>query len=202
MPTIGESLREAREKKKINIDVAAKAVKVKTEVLEHIEENDFSSFAAPVYARGIIRLYAVFLGLEPETLVQEYLKLQPSGKQRLLDDLSPEEREQALERRRSVVISTLSKSSDLSPRGVAALVGVVVFLGISIWVLSSSRKPKPEPVQPLAPQMSDIRKPAEAGPSLIPPPAAEGAVLPLSGITNAPGTNAVPALELKPSEQP
>ena len=212
MPTIGETLRETREKRKISVDVAAKAVKVKNEVLEGIERDDFSAFAAPLYARGILRLYASFLSLEPETLVEEYNKAHPAPKPRSSSQFATGERDQIMSRRRAVVISTVSKPSDLSPRGVAGLVGVVIFLAVLIWVLSSSRKPGPEIIEPgLVPRMTEtqpLSQPARgeahheesvspAGTAVVPSLATDGAP---PSATNSDG--AVPALEVRPDERP
>ena len=191
MPTIGETLREAREKQKLNIDVAAKAVKVKNEVLEGIEKDDFSGFPAPLYARGILRLYAGFLGLEPETLVEEYNKAHPAVKPKSSDQYAVGERDQIMARRRAVVISTVSKPSDLSPRGVAGLVCVVILLGVVIWVLSASRKPKPELAEPLiAPRMAEQKPPvdAEARNTPLPQPASSAPSVPSLSV----GTEAAP----------
>lgn len=205
MPTIGETLKEAREKQKISIDVAAKAVKVKNEILEGIERDDFSYFAAPLYARGILRLYANLLGLEPETLVEEYNKAHPAVKQKSSDQYAAGERDQVMARRRAVVISTVSKPSDLSSRGIVGLVGVVILLGVVIWVLSSARHPHPEVAEPvIAPRMTEAQKLVEQP---APPPAAP-AVPSLSFGAEAapPATNsvsgAVPALEVHPGENP
>jgi cytoskeleton protein RodZ len=215
MPTIGETLREAREKQKISIDVAAKAVKIKNEVLDGIEKDDFSSFAAPLYARGIIRLYAAFLSLEPETLVEEYNKTYPTSKPKSADLYAPGEREQVMARRRAVVISTVSKPSDLSPRGIIGLVAVVIILGIVIWVLSASRAPTPEVVEPvIAPRMTETQPPvtptvAAERPPVVSAPAAVVPSLtneaappsPPPAQTNAPAyPSAVPALEVSPDD--
>lgn len=213
MPTIGETLREAREKQKISLDVAAKAVKVKNEVLEGVEKDDFSRFAAPLYARGILRLYANFLGLEPETLVEEYNKAYPAAKPKSSDQYAEGERDQIMARRRAVVISTVSKPSDLSPRGVAGLVGVVVLLGVVIWVLSSSRKPKPDLVEPIiAPRITEaqtqpIESVAKPDPFASPPAVPSLSLGTEAAPPAAPATNSVtvptsvPALEVDPDEQ-
>ena len=205
MPTIGETLKEARTKQKISIDVAAKAVKVKTEVLEEVEKNDFSSFAAPIYARGILRLYAGFLGLEPESLVEQYNQQAPAPSRRPAHKLEGEEQHQAFSRRRALVISTAEKPSDLSNRGVLGLIIIVVFLGLCIWALSSGGKKSSEAVEPLAPRMvepSKNNKPdsAVASPLSI----GEGAGLnsDSSSATNSEVNISVPALDLESPEKP
>jgi cytoskeletal protein RodZ len=54
-----------------------------------LEADDFSGMAAPTYAKGFIRLYAGYLGLNPEPLVDEYiLRHAPSGPQPLVDENS------------------------------------------------------------------------------------------------------------------
>jgi cytoskeleton protein RodZ len=205
MPTIGQTLKESREKQKISIDVAAKAVKVKTELLEDIEKDDFSRFAASIYARGILRLYASFLGLEPESIVEEYNKINPDARKgKPSGDAVDLGREDLIERRRAMVISTVSKPSDLSPRGVFGLIAVAIFLGVSIWVLSSSRKSQPDATPSLAPRMIEAPKPADPNPAPAPATVSPGVILPTPAFTNS-ATNAVsaiPAVEVTPEEEP
>ena len=74
MPDIGQTFREAREKKKVSSSQAAAATRMKTQHVEALERNDFSYLAAPAYAKGFIRLYADYLGLDPEPLVREYME--------------------------------------------------------------------------------------------------------------------------------
>ena len=203
MPTIGQTLKESREKRKISIDVAAKAVKIKTEVLEQIEKDDFSVFAAPLYARGIIRLYAGFLGLEPETLVEEYNKLSLATKSRS-QDLADDKDKQTFARRSSGVMSTVPKPSDLSARGVAGLVGIVVFLGVAIWVLSSNSKSKVENSPSPEPATVEPQKRIEAGAVMVPPRALGHEMPPLEANTNAAPetTNAVMSVPATAVENP
>jgi cytoskeleton protein RodZ len=204
MPTIGETLKESREKQKLSIDVAAKAVKVKNDVLEEIERDDFSHFAAPLYARGILRLYASFLGLEPETLVEEFNKVHPASKPKSSDQYAPGEREQIMARRSAVVISTVSKPSDLSSRGVVGVVVVVVVLGLLIWRLSSSSAPKPEVVEPtIAPRITEIPRPAPAPTEAVSVPSFSSGNEAAPPATNNPSVApiSIPALEVQPEGQ-
>ena len=64
MPSIGEILREARKKKAISEEAAAKALKIKIERLRDLEENRYDHFAAQIYVRSFLRHYADYLGLE------------------------------------------------------------------------------------------------------------------------------------------
>lgn len=71
--TMGQRFRAARERKKMNISKAAALTRIKIQHLEMMENDDFSKMPAPTYAKGFIRIYAQFLGLDPAPLVQEYL---------------------------------------------------------------------------------------------------------------------------------
>ena len=53
-----------------------------------MEADNFSVMPAPTYAKGFIRLYAEYLGLDPAPLVQEYLANHASGPRPLIDESS------------------------------------------------------------------------------------------------------------------
>jgi transcriptional regulator with XRE-family HTH domain len=72
MATIGQQLKAAREAKGVSESEAGKATKILTKLVVSMEADDFSCMAAPTYARGFIRLYAKYLGIDPESLVEQY----------------------------------------------------------------------------------------------------------------------------------
>jgi len=72
MGVIGTTLREARERKGLTATEAAAGTRMKTVQVEALERDDFSVMASPVYAKGFIRLYAEFLGVDPAPLVREF----------------------------------------------------------------------------------------------------------------------------------
>ena len=73
METLGTKLKAARLKKKLTPSEAAKGTRIKIQHIESLERDDFTTIAAPAYAKGFIKIYAEFLGIDPEPLVQEYL---------------------------------------------------------------------------------------------------------------------------------
>jgi len=75
MDTMGQKFRAAREKKKMNVSRAAALTRIKVQHIEMMENDNFSKMPAPTYAKGFIRIYASFLGLDPVPLVQEYIDL-------------------------------------------------------------------------------------------------------------------------------
>ncbi|MBI1746004.1 MAG: DUF4115 domain-containing protein [Acidobacteria bacterium] len=75
MSSIGDDLRRHRESKRILLEQAAQDTKIGTRYLKAIEENRFEILPGSVYAKAYIRLYAVFLGLDPEDLSRRYQSL-------------------------------------------------------------------------------------------------------------------------------
>jgi cytoskeletal protein RodZ len=76
MESIGDRLREARHNKKASLEDAARMTKIKLEILERLEADEFDQLAAPMYTKGFLKLYAEYLGLDSASVVDAYLKSQ------------------------------------------------------------------------------------------------------------------------------
>ena len=68
MTDIGSQLRAAREAQGLTLEQVFKATRIKQSFLEAIEANQFQALPGPVQARGFVRSYANFLGLDGEHL--------------------------------------------------------------------------------------------------------------------------------------
>ena len=66
---LGETLRRARTAKGITVEDAERVTRIPRKYLEALELENFGILPAPVYARGFLRSYASFLGLEPNELL-------------------------------------------------------------------------------------------------------------------------------------
>jgi cytoskeleton protein RodZ len=75
MQTIGERLEEARKRKGISIREASEATKIRGEYLYKFEGNQFDLKLPDIYLRGFLRLYANFLKLPGEKIVNDYMAL-------------------------------------------------------------------------------------------------------------------------------
>jgi cytoskeleton protein RodZ len=69
---LGARLRAAREEQGISLREAEQATRIRGAFLEAIEEGRLSDLPGEVYARGFIRNYARFLGLDPDAMLQEH----------------------------------------------------------------------------------------------------------------------------------
>lgn len=69
---IGVELRDARLARGVTIDDAQRATRISRRYLEALEAEDFAALPAPVFARGFLRSYAQFLGIDPTELVSRF----------------------------------------------------------------------------------------------------------------------------------
>jgi len=72
MPEIGETLREARMRAKIDVSEVEAATKIRAKYLRALENEEWSLLPGPTYVKTFLRTYAQFLGLDPHLLVEEY----------------------------------------------------------------------------------------------------------------------------------
>ncbi len=79
MASIGTTFKTAREGKDLSLSKAAALTRIKIQHLEAMEQDDFSNMPAPVYAKGFIRMYAELLEINPDPLVDEYVRVHLEG---------------------------------------------------------------------------------------------------------------------------
>ena len=70
---LGEQLRNARLNRNETPSQVAAATQMMVQLVEDLEREDFSRVAAPIYAKGFIKLYARHVGLDPQPLINEYV---------------------------------------------------------------------------------------------------------------------------------
>ncbi|MFA5038436.1 MAG: helix-turn-helix domain-containing protein [Candidatus Omnitrophota bacterium] len=71
LKSAGALLKEARESKNISLEEAVKATHIHLSVLKSLESDDYSSIS-PVYAKGFFKLYAEFLGVSKEEVMERF----------------------------------------------------------------------------------------------------------------------------------
>ena len=82
MSELGERLRVAREERELTVEQVAEATRIPLNYLYALEEESFDVFTSDLHARGFLRNYASFLGLDPEEIVDllDELRGTPRGK--------------------------------------------------------------------------------------------------------------------------
>ena len=137
---IGETLRSAREEQGKSIAEAATATRIRSSYLEALEQERFDELGGSVYAKGFLRSYASFLGLDPEPLLAAYRAREPADRPAF--ERPPKILGTMQVRRRSPSWVTIG------------IVGAAVVLGVGVYSLvrpTSGPAQTPAPAPPAAP---------------------------------------------------
>jgi hypothetical protein len=88
--TIGQKLEAARRAKGVTVSEAGKATKILSKFIEAMEADDFGALSAPVYAKSFIKMYAQYLGLDAQPLVEDYVAQHaPKARPHLGEEVRP-----------------------------------------------------------------------------------------------------------------
>jgi transcriptional regulator with XRE-family HTH domain len=68
MTGLGAILQQAREARGVSLEEAERVTHIARRYLQGLEDEDFSVFPAPVFARGFLRNYSQYLGLDPDEM--------------------------------------------------------------------------------------------------------------------------------------
>ena len=69
---LGEVLRTAREARFIDLARVERDTKIRARYLTALERGDYRDLPEPIYTRGFLRNYGLYLGLDPEYLIDLY----------------------------------------------------------------------------------------------------------------------------------
>jgi cytoskeleton protein RodZ len=153
LETVGQDLRAARLRKGDDLATVSRALKIRKDHLEAIEEDDLSGLPGKTYAVGFVRSYSAYLGLDAVHTVARF-KAEISGR--------PEEG--------AVPVNVIDDDEQRRlPRGWRIIAGVVVLLlAYGGYRMLAGDHPAPAPVPP--PPAQYAPRPMTA--ATTPPPAA------------------------------
>ncbi|MBI4035548.1 helix-turn-helix domain-containing protein [Candidatus Daviesbacteria bacterium] len=80
MRTVGQILKEEREKKFYTLEEIEKATKIRKELLEALEAGQYHKLPPPTFIQGFIKNYGKFLGLNQEKLLAIFRREFSDGK--------------------------------------------------------------------------------------------------------------------------
>jgi cytoskeleton protein RodZ len=125
---IGNSLREARSRRAVDLNQAELATKIRVKYLRALEEERFEQLPSTTYVKGFLRTYADYLGLDGQLYVDEYNSRfvigENSDQRPRRSSVRPARRTRRIET--SVVLLAL------------AVVSIVTLVVISAWQTSGS----------------------------------------------------------------
>jgi helix-turn-helix protein len=87
---IGNTLREARSRRKVDLLDVEAAIKIRVRYLRAMENEEWDALPGGAYTRGFIRTYASYLGLDGERLADDYRRsFAPDGGERVPKRVEP-----------------------------------------------------------------------------------------------------------------
>src|SRR5271167_3815987 len=72
LETVGQDLRAARLRRGDDLATVSKALKIRKDHLEALEEDRLDNLPGKTYAIGFVRTYAQYLGLDPAAFVERF----------------------------------------------------------------------------------------------------------------------------------
>jgi cytoskeleton protein RodZ len=139
MPEIGETLREARMRRRIDMTEVETATKIRGKYLRALENEEWDLLPGPTFVKTFLRTYAEYLDLDPRLLVEEYRQRyeRPSTQ-----DLTPF----SAGRARGRVGRRRRRLAAIGP--VLVTIAGVILLLASLWLLGSWPLDDDEPAEP------------------------------------------------------
>ncbi len=120
MESIGLTLQQARQKRRLKLETISKKTKISIRYLKALEAEDWDAFPAPTYVQAFLRNYANFLNLDSDELVREYRKyLEAPTKIPATKKLIPERIRKPFAPLRNLVFSPESVADFPAPYAVA-----------------------------------------------------------------------------------
>jgi len=71
---IGPTLQDARLKKQLTTSQVAGQTRMKVQIVDDLEHDDFHRIAATIYGKGFIKLFAECVDLDPAPLIADYMR--------------------------------------------------------------------------------------------------------------------------------
>src|SRR6201986_1081315 len=72
MPEIGETLRDTRMRRRIDMTEVEAATKIRAKYLRALENEEWDLLPGPTFVKTFLRTYGDYLGLDSKMLVEEY----------------------------------------------------------------------------------------------------------------------------------
>src|SRR5579859_464602 len=69
---LGHELREAREARELTLEQAEEQTRIRIKFLDALEQGNYAALPTEVQARGFLRNYARFLGLDTDIILDKY----------------------------------------------------------------------------------------------------------------------------------
>jgi cytoskeleton protein RodZ len=158
MPSIGETLREARMRQRLDIADVEMRTKIRAKYLRALENEEFGMLPGPTFVKTFLRTYAEMLGLDPHVLVEEYRANYERDDDLELQPLGPP----------SVAARDRYRGPRIGP-GVVALLVLVGIVAVLVAIGLASDEGSGDGGEAAAPETTEQRTTRETEPKPVPP---------------------------------
>jgi cytoskeleton protein RodZ len=150
-PTVGAQLRTARDARGGDLEAASRSLRIEVAMIAALEADDFAALSAPVFTKGYLKRYAVYLGLDADGILDRYHEQVGDEQQPVVSGSSPIK----LRDERQVALWI-----------VAAALLVIVAVAAFWWISGDNDQPAESPMQ-----LEPLSDPERAVPLSDPEPA-------------------------------
>ena len=151
--SIGERLKEAREKKLLTIEQVQKATRIYSSILMALEEGRCDSLLTPTYVKGFLKKYAGHLGLDADAFLKDYSASRPqdAGKESILGL-------KEVELRKASILPKIARFLVI----LVILTAIISLIGLVSSKLKRARTNRIRVIQPAAAKVSKFAPPFRA----------------------------------------
>ena len=130
----GRRLRDARERKGIALEAVAESTKIKMSLLAGLERGDVSRWPNGIFRRAFVREYAAAIGLQPATVLVDFLRLFPEEGGAAADAQSDDVRDIEGGLRLTLAVDETPLNRPLMANVLAAGLDCAALLGIAVGI--------------------------------------------------------------------
>ncbi len=145
MESIGSELKEIRESKGISLEEVYTKTKIHPNIIKSMEADNFQEIET-IYAKGFLKIYTKFLGLNSEEYLQAFKKLSSKTEKKKKQEITPpaEKKEP-----KKIVISVYAK--DIIRKIIVGIVILFIVVNFIKFVANRFRSRSQQPAQVSAP---------------------------------------------------
>jgi len=156
--SIGDALRAAREEKGLSIPEVSARIRISKRYIQALEDGNFLMIPSLVYAKGFVKAYAEFLGLDAKSMVSQLVERYPVKK--------AQPRPAETRKKEPFKMPQLPAMPQVNVNATYAvyIVLVLIFLVLVGYEISSGRKQGETPAE------FAVTPEAEAVKAVVPPP--------------------------------
>ena len=171
---IGRFLEQKRKERDLSLEEVEQATKIRKRYLIGLEREDYAMLPDPVYARGFLKTYANYLGLDGEALSRQLKSNSKPRRERGMNYNTRPESDfekplitpSGLKGTRKRMISTSAIVTLLvAILAVAAVIGALYFVGRGVQASKESNQPSGVPPRQEQQNVAGSEKVPEAGPA-------------------------------------